>query len=85
VSDQPTHYVLSDEPCIRQPAFACYEGEKNRYASRCSGCTGNGRRLDVESRVAVEPGVMFDGVAVGNWPRGRAVECWVPGTTEETP
>jgi hypothetical protein len=85
VSDQPTHYVLSDAPCAwAEHGFNLCDKEPGEDLS-CFYCVGDGRRLDVESRVAVEAEVLFDGDVFDNWPRGAAVDCWVPGTTEETP
>jgi hypothetical protein len=58
----------------------------------CFACIGSGRRLDVESRVAVEA-VEVDWVEGGIDVYGEDgtkreevlnLDCWVPGTTEES-
>jgi hypothetical protein len=90
VSDQPTNYVLSDAPCKNEPYTGNPTGCVGKplpgerwNAFRCVNCLSDGRRLDVESRIAVEAEVLFDGDVFDNWPRGLGVHCWVPGTTEE--
>jgi hypothetical protein len=82
VSDQPTHYVLSDMPCDIEPDDFAHACKAN--VLRCSAwCLGNGRRLDVESRVAVKRRVSNRCNEV--WTEHPHQTVWVPGTTEETP
>jgi hypothetical protein len=83
VSDQPTHYVLSDAPCAwAEHGFNLCDKEPGEDLS-CFYCIGDGRRLDVESRVAVKQRVSNRCNEV--WTEHPHQAVWVPGTTEETP